>query len=348
MAFDSSFLGLPVELSQISSTLKALWDTPEQRTRACLLNLVVLCQGTQNLAANTELIAKFVRNHACRAILVGDAPAEKNPKASAWIQAHCHMTKAGAQEICSEQITMLAEGLSQTTVANMIMANLDYDLPLNLWWQGELPPNTDSPLWQRVDRLILDSLDWQDPTEDLKRASQIRERFGKRLALADLNWTRTLSFRQALAISFDSPLILNELNKIEHLEIQHAPNARLTALLLAGWFAAQLSWEVTGKTDGSVHFLSPSGGEINCTLIESPGDALSAVTVRSAKSSLSLRREPGSNLLEAREESSAGTSFVHFPAGCSELTGLLSEEMMPSTQHKIYLKTLGTLQALLS
>ena len=163
MAFDPSSLGLPVELSQISSTLNALWDTPEQRTRACLLNLVVFSQGTQNLAANTELISKFVRNHACRAILLGNSPSEKIQKASAWIQAHCHMTKAGAQEICSEQITLLAEGLSQNTVANMIMANLDYDLPLTLWWQGDLPDDTESPLWQRVDRLIIDSLDWQKP-----------------------------------------------------------------------------------------------------------------------------------------------------------------------------------------
>lgn len=347
MAFDSSFLGLPVELGQISSTLKALWDTPEQRTRACLLNLVVLCQGTQSLAANTELIAKFVRNHACRAILVGDAPLEDTPKASAWIQAHCHMTKAGAQEICSEQITILAEGLSQHTVANMIMANLDYDLPLNLWWQGDLPPTTDSPLWQRVDRLIVDSLDWKAPAEDLKRASRLRADFGKRMALADLNWTRTLSFRQALAISFDTPLMLNELNRIEHLEIHHAPNARLTGLLLASWFAAQLSWSVKDKTGGAVLFLSPKGSEIRCSLRETAGDALGSVTIHAAHSVFSLRREPGSNLLEARVESSAGTPIVHFPAGCNDLLGLLSEEMMPGAQHKIYLKALGSLQDVL-
>jgi glucose-6-phosphate dehydrogenase assembly protein OpcA len=348
MAFDSSFLGLPVELSQISSTLKSLWDTPEQRTRACLLNLVVLCQGTQNLATNTELIAKFVRSHACRAILVGDVPSEKVQKASAWIQAHCHMTKAGAQEICSEQITLLAEGLSQTTIANMIMANLDYDLPLNLWWQGDLPPNIESPLWQRVDRLIVDSLDWQDPKEDLRRAFLLKEQFGDHLTLADLNWTRTLSLRQALAISFDSPPILAELDKIERLEIHHAPKARLTALLLASWFGAQLSWTVADHTAKALYFSSRSGRQIECTLVETPGETISSVTVNASNSSLSIHRELGSVLLDATLKSAAGTQIAHFPAGSSDFIGLLTEEMMPGTQHKIYLKALSALRALLS
>ena len=348
MALDSSSLGLPVELSQISSTLHALWDAPEQRTRACLLNLVVFTQGTQQLASNTALISKFVRNHACRAILVGNASFEKTPKASAWVQAHCHMTKAGAQEICSEQITLLAEGLSQTSVANMIMANVDYDLPLNLWWQGELPDNTDSPLWQRVDRLIIDSLDWQNPSEDLRRLSDIRANFGTHLALADLNWTRTLGLRQAIALSFEAPSLQQELSGLSQLQIQHAPNARLTAMLLISWFAAQLSWEFAGKEGDVVHFNSSTAGKVHCSLKETPGEAISAISLKAAHAQLSLRREPGSSLLNVTTETSSITSNAHFPAGNNDLINLLSEEMTPGTRHKIYLKTLSALQPLLS
>lgn len=348
MAFDPSSLGLPVELSQISRTLNSLWDGPEQRTRACLLNLVVFSQGAENLAANTELISKFVRNHACRAILLGNSPLAKAQKASAWIQAHCHMTKAGAQEICSEQITLLAEGLSQNTVANMIMANLDYDLPLNLWWQGDLPENTDSPLWQRVDKLIIDSLDWRNPADNLLRLSQIRAHYGTRLALADLNWTRTLSLRQAIALSFDIPALQRDLASIDRLEIHHAPDAKLTALLLTGWFAAQLSWQRATGNGSALHFVSPTGAKIACVFVETHGEAISAVTLGSESSRLSLQREKGSPLLTATATSSEGSTVAHFPGGSGDSISLLNEEMMPGTQHKVYLKALTALGTLLS
>lgn len=347
MAFDPSSLGLPVELSQISKTLNSLWDGPEQRTRACLLNLVVFTQGAENLAANTNLISKFVQNHACRAILLGNSPLAKVQKASAWIQAHCHITKAGAQEICSEQITLLAEGLPHNTVANMIMANLDYDLPLNLWWQGDLPDNTDSPLWQRVDKLIIDSLDWHNPSENLLRLSQIREHYGSRLALADLNWTRTLSLRQAIALSFDVPALQQDLANIDRLEIQHAPDAKLTALLLTAWFAAQLSWQPLKGNGSAPHFVSPAGAKIDCVFVEVQGEAISAVTVRSEHSKLSLQRETGSPLLTATATSAEGTTVAHFPGGSSDLISLLNEEMIQGTQHKVYLKALTALGSLL-
>lgn len=348
MAFDSTALGLPVELNHISSTLNSLWSNPEQRTRACLLNLVVYCQNTEDLAANTELISKFVRSHACRAILLGDVPAPA-PKASAWIQAHCHITKAGtAQEICSEQITLLAEGLSQTTVANMVMANLDYDLPLNLWWRGELPANTESPLWQRVDRLIIDSLDWKHPKGELQRLSSIREHFGSRMALADLNWTRILSLRQAAALSFDNKNLMGSTNAIDVLEIHHAPSYKLTAMLLACWFAAQLSWEIVAKDDASIRFKAASGASVECRFVESAGDFISALKIHAGHSRLSIERERGSSHLNATTVSEEGTTTAHFPAGSSDLIGLLNEEMMPGAHHKIYLKALKHMHTLLS
>ncbi len=348
MAFDPSNLGLQVELNQISSTLHALWETPEQRTRACLLNLVVYCQGTQQLAANTELISKFVRNHACRAILLGDSPAAPVQKTSAWVQAHCHINKAGAHEICSEQITLLAEGLAPATVANMVMANLDYDLPLNLWWQGDLPKNTDSPLWQRVDRLIIDSLDWKNPRQDLQRLSAIRSQFGSRIATADLNWTRTLNLRQAVALSFDNLALLAEIGTINSLEICHAPESKLTALLLASWFAAQLSWVPTQVNPTSLHFRASNGGNIKCKLLETAGDAISSLSVNSDAFSLSLQRETGSCLLHSTLKSAEGPVQSHFPAGNSDLISLLTEEMMPGTRHRVYLKALNSLDHLLA
>lgn len=347
MAFDSSSLGLPVELSQIPGKLMALWDDAEHRTRACLLNLVVYCSGTEQFAANTELISRFVRNHACRALLVGEAPAgAAAPKLSAWIQAHCHVTKTGSQEICSEQITLLAEGLSQGAISNAVMANLDYDLPLHIWWQGALPENADSPLWQRVDRLIFDSSLWSDRSESLHRLSQIRERFGNHVTLADLNWTRTLSLRQAAAQCFDHPSLLANIEKISHLEIRHSADAKLTALLLACWFAAQFSWVVSKEEGSSIHFSSQKGDPIKCSFLASSGPSVSGLTLESDRCSLSIEREGNSGLLNATIKSQTGTTVAHYPDGNSDPINLLSEEMTPGNRHRVYLKALNILQGL--
>ena len=346
MVFDSSSLGFPVELSQIPTQLKALWDD-EHRTRACLLNLVVYCQGTDQLAANTDLIARFVRNHACRAILVGDDSTASSPEASAWIQAHCHLTKAGAQEICSEQITILAKGLSQTAIANLVMANLDYDLPLNLWWQGSLPQSADSPLWQRVDRLVFDSSLWGNQGEELHRLTLIREHFGSRLTLADLNWTRTLGFRQATAQCFDNPTLLSEINTISHLEIRHASDSKLTALLLSSWFAAQFGWMVAEHDDDRIHFRSKAGTDVLCTFLTGLSSFVSGISVTTKHCALSIEREPSTGLLNTVFKSPESSQEAHYAAGCNDLLGLLSEEMTPGNKHRVYLKALTILQILL-
>jgi glucose-6-phosphate dehydrogenase assembly protein OpcA len=346
MAFDPSSLGLPVELAQIPKQLKALWDDEEHRTRACLLNLVVYCQNTDEFTSNTQLISQFVRDHACRAILVGDVPSE-SPKSSAWVQAHCHLTKAGAQEICSEQITLLAEGLSQTAVANLIMSNLDYDLPLNLWWQGPFPKDATSPLWQRVDRLIFDSSLWDNPGENLHRLTLVREHFGTHLTLADLNWTRTLGIRQAAAQCFDNPALLREINNINHLEIRHSSDSKLAALLLASWFAAQFGWMVDDSNDTRIQFRSASGAQVLCTFLTGLGASVTGITLKTSDNTLSIEREAASGLLNAITKTDSGTSNAHYPSGNCDLLSLLSEDMTPGNRHRVYLKALTILQVLL-
>jgi len=347
MAFESASLGLPVPVAQIPAQLKALWADGDHRTRASLLNLAVYCQTTASFDENTALISRFVRNHACRAILLGDIPSSQTPGVSGWIQAHCHLTKAGAQEICSEQITLLAEGLSQVAVANLLLAHLDYDLPLNLWWQGALPQNPDSPIWHRVNRLIFDSRDWTNPADEIRKLNQLRNHAGARLHLADLNWTRSLSLRQAIAVSFDAPSLLGEIDRLNHLEIHHGADARLTALLLVAWFASQFQWKAAGSESSCLLFQTPSGTTLKCVLKTSQMEDVSSVSIGSPEASLTVERENGSPLLNAVRKDATGATTAHFTAGCRDMQGLLSEEMIPGAKHRVYLKALAGLQTLL-
>src|SRR5882757_3920406 len=217
--FDSTSLGEPVAVGQISRELKKIWDVGEGTlTRASLINFAVYCRSTEALLENTELISEFTRTHACRALVicvVRNAPA---PNASAWVNAHCHLS-GGTKHICCEQISFLLEGEIKGRFTNIVFANLDSDLPLYFWWQGDISENLNPHLWAWIDRLIVDSLAWKKPRPQFDRLRASFAETQARLALRDLNWTRSLAIRQALSQIFDHPENLPHLSRLRRVAI---------------------------------------------------------------------------------------------------------------------------------
>src|SRR6266516_410767 len=129
-------LGRQVELDKIDSELKELWaQTEGAMTRASLVNLAVYSEISDSLEPNTQLIAKLAENHACRAIVIGADCKPKTNRVEAWISAHCHVSRAGSKQICSEQISFLLEGGCTTLLPSIVFSHLDSDLPFYLWWQ---------------------------------------------------------------------------------------------------------------------------------------------------------------------------------------------------------------------
>jgi glucose-6-phosphate dehydrogenase assembly protein OpcA len=346
MPLDTASFGFPVELSQISGRLKKLWETEGQtKSRASILNLAVIGPSPDTLLENTQLVAQLVREHACRAFVVGLAPGPA-PKISAWIQAHCHLTKAGAREVCSEQITLLAEGCSEEAYAHALLAHLDYDLPLTLWWQGELPEHPASALWSATHRLIFDSRLWNDFAAQLTALHRTRAPAARGMVWADLNWTRTLAMRQALAQCFDSPDCLPHLDRIESVQIRHAPGSRSTAILLASWLAAQMHWVPVSSTSTHLVFQTRSG-LLRCDLESAGTPALSEVTIKAPHLRVRLTHPSEAALLHASLEfQEHAPRHSAFSAGPADTLGLLSAEMIPGSRHALYLRALSLAQSL--
>ncbi|HWB58724.1 MAG TPA: glucose-6-phosphate dehydrogenase assembly protein OpcA, partial [Chthoniobacteraceae bacterium] len=181
--------GMPVEVSKIEKELKKLWQQDGTATRASLMNLAIYCEGKKAMQENTALIAEITESHACRSILIAmdfDGP---KGQVEAWINAHCHTSKAGAKQICCEQITFLLGGDSCSLIPNIVFSHLDSDLPLYLWWQAEFSDEMDEQLWAWVDRLIFDSQAWQHPKQQLTVLRESLAKTKTRLILCDLNWT---------------------------------------------------------------------------------------------------------------------------------------------------------------
>ena len=342
------FPGVPVEIDQIDRELKKLWEAEHgTATRASLINLAVYCEGAREMGAATELISELTRSHACRAILVATEPDAPEKRVRAWISAHCHVG-GGAKQVCCEQLTFLLEGDSGGLIPNLVFSHLDSDLPLTLWWRAKFSEVLDRQLLDRVDRLIYDSQICTRPKAEFHHALARIAAEKPRLILCDLNWTRTLYVRQALAQVFDQPDNLAQLGSIECVTITHSPLYRCTAVLLAGWLVAQLGWQIEKiGPDGFEYSSAGGGGCLKFVSLASTAEPISECKLCVGSACFRIAREPGSEFLHAYTCDANRCELHHLlPAGKDDSIALLNEELRLGGKHQVYLRAVAATEAL--
>ncbi|MFZ0711488.1 MAG: glucose-6-phosphate dehydrogenase assembly protein OpcA [Terrimicrobiaceae bacterium] len=337
--------GMPVEIGKIDRELGKLWeDIGDTKTRASLINLAIYTENAESISANTELISQIASKHACRALLIFANPDSPRERAKAWISAHCHLAGKGDRQICSEQITFQLDGGMITALPNIVFSHLDSDLPLCFWWQGNFSEPLDKKLWEWVDRLIYDSADWNAPPEQFAIVQKIRTLTEIRTVLCDLNWTRLLGARFALAQLFDHSCALARINNIERVSISCAD--RTTGLLLLGWLAAQLGWKLQ-LPPGSNRFLSAAGTPVEFEIEVTDGLPISRCAFQCPDSVLEIARQPASEYYRARIDCEGVSNAVMLvPAGKSEDSDILLIELSRGGKHPLYRKALAAVEPL--
>lgn len=327
--------GLPVEIGRIDRELGRLWeDAGESRTRASLVNLVLYTEDIAALDANTQLVAEIAGRHACRAIVILAEPQASSSQARAWINAHCYA--AGKRQICSEQITFHLEGASVSALPSIVFSHLDSDLPLYFWWQVPFRRPPDVRLWSWVDRLLYDSGTWNNPVEQFAAVKEVSASGDGSMALCDLNWARVLATRFAIASLFDHSAALAGLRKLDHVEFVHAPGARTAALLLLGWVASRLGWQLQPMISESF-FLRPDGAHVAFDLKECEGSTVSRCSFHAGASEFRVERCHGNAHFEATVRGCGGSEHPRiFGAGRDNLTDLLVAELSRGGRHGNY------------
>lgn len=338
--------GFPVEIGRIDKELGRLWeDSGDTKTRASLVNLAIYTENPEAVASNSELIAEIASEHACRALLIYANPAAPEPQAKAWLNAHCHLAGKGERQVCSEQITFQLDGDLVAALPNIVFSHLDSDLSLYLWWQGELREPLDEKLWIWVERLIYDSAEWTNPQAQFALAHKIGNLTDTRTILCDLNWTRLLGTRFALAQLFDHSCALNRLRSIRGISI--TSNKRLIGTLLLGWMAAQFGWKLQSLL-GKHSFLDAQGNHIDFELIESKGADISRVGFDCGDATFEVTREANSEYYQARFH---GENICETPmllsAGKSKLADVLLIELSRGGKHPLYTKAVAAILPLL-
>jgi glucose-6-phosphate dehydrogenase assembly protein OpcA len=343
-------LGAPVEIGKIEQELKKLWQEGEgAMTRASLMNLAAYSEQPGSLNENTQLMAKITEDHACRAIVIeADCDAEEQ-RVSAWINAHCHVSRTGKKQVCSEQISFLLKGGCTKQLPSIILSNLDSDLPFYLWWQGELHDPMDAQLWEWVDRFIYDSYGWNNFPAQMAFVETAQREAKQRLVLCDLNWTRLDKLRFALAQFFDHPASHHRLAKITKVRIDFAPGFRSTGLLYVGWLGAQLNWHIDEvKSSHELRFTGASAGPIDVELREHDGQPIHEVALTSGDVDFGVTYANCGDLLEVSRVQTGEKRIPQLvPAGNNDPVNLISEELIRGGPHHMYLNALNCVRDLL-
>jgi glucose-6-phosphate dehydrogenase assembly protein OpcA len=180
------------------------------------------------------------------------------------------------------------------------------------------------PLAQSV---LLDSVDEPIARDALERACTLSER----AYVVDLAWLRSTPWRERLAAAFDPPRLRRELWSIANVDIRHHPESTVAAMLLVGWLASRLGWQMSpAVARGSALVGRAAGSRQDVTLSMQAAPellvrGLEDVTIATAAGrQVSLARGPGGLRAHTRDPRGAEREWS-IPGASRGETGVLGE-----------------------
>lgn len=235
-----------LSLDVVEREIARLWEAEAQRSQAArveLLTLVALVSERSLLERAQNVVSQVVRTFPSRSIIVTWKDGSEN-KLTADVA--LHYAKPGGAA-CGDAISVEAISGGRKWLPENIERLLLADLPMCLWWVGDLPDFDD--LFDRSvvssDLVIVNSSEMD--LRDLEKLSNIAARSRGRYAITDLTWSRLKSMQELIARFFDEEAARPYMSKIDRVAIEFAPReaeldvASTQAALLFGWIAHALS-----------------------------------------------------------------------------------------------------------
>jgi len=222
------------------------------------------------------------------------------------------------------------------------------------WWSGDLPGDLHllGDVLDASDRFIVDSTRFSDARLGLPCLASLAQHTAA--AVSDLSWARLDPWRQLIAQFFDSPGLRPYLDGLTVVDIEHVAGSAAQALLLTGWLAARLGWQLEGA-DNEAYRMRSAGGTVRVSLRVRPspdGQAGSLVGVGLAASradseaTFSIRRsEPQQVTIKTEAPEASLERTVRLPgAGEPEM---LARELETPGRDPSYEEALAMTAALL-
>jgi glucose-6-phosphate dehydrogenase assembly protein OpcA len=250
-----------IDVGRLEKELAASWQSEAGGegsgvTRVCVLNLIVYASHEEDRAKIDEVLDEVTAHTPSRALVLIANRTSTEAKLEAKVSTLCQEeSRGGAKRVCGEQVTIEASGSQVETAASAIEPLVVPDVPVFLWWKDI--PHEDDKLFNRLvelsDRVVIDSLVFDRPHQDLKRLAQIITARRQYLLVSDVNWGRLTSWRNLIAGFWDVADYRPHLDALDHVLIEFDPpdaasgEIAAQALLVAGWLASRLKWQPTGE-----------------------------------------------------------------------------------------------------
>ena len=196
-----------IRTEQLLADLKEMWASLAQQKnngavllKACSMTLLVTSGDETDAARVRRVVGVVMRQHPARAIVIRITPGAAT---EAHVFAECRKGCSGNEQICSEGIEVVTDEANLSTVAREIAPLVVRDLPVMLWCRGSrvFGSQVFEPLFPLAQRIIVDSCSVPNAAAALAALKGLHSR-GHRVA--DLAWTRTTGWREAIAARFDA------------------------------------------------------------------------------------------------------------------------------------------------
>jgi hypothetical protein len=209
--------------------------------------------------------------HPSRTILLRPEPLSPLDRLDATVAVECYDIPGIERNVCSEIVELRLHGRRASAPASVVIPLLIPDLPVFCRWRGDLPFGAAEleGLLDVIDRLIVDSSEWEDPAGSYERLAGLFAR----CAVSDIAWARTTTWRAALAERWPG---------IASVQTLQVAGPQADALLLVGWLRARLgrSEIELAHEDAPAIELVEADGEL---VERPPGELPSASEVLSAE-----------------------------------------------------------------
>jgi glucose-6-phosphate dehydrogenase assembly protein OpcA len=266
-------------IEEIETELTRIWaghelaptiDEPETRrisARTSVMNLIVIARRPEVAEHCAAAIQALTGRHPSRTMLIGSADPDGPSWLDARVEAHCVLPREDAPETCAEMIHITAGGESGRHLAAIVTPLIIHDLPVTVWWPGEVPFRTKpaQEVLTAADRLIVDGSSWTgDGLDQLNELAGLLS--STRLVVSDFALVRQSRWREAIASIFDDPDFLPYLRSLRRVAVTYATHDETGAVgstnlvkpvYHVGWLASRLGLTVT-KPLSAVSGPSPS------------------------------------------------------------------------------------------
>ncbi len=228
----------PVSLSlhAVEREINLLWAEESERApsaaRVELLTLAALVSEPGLLERAQKVVDGVVRTYPSRTIV---AVWKEGSPPSLTADAALHRPTGNA---CGDAISLEAIGAGREWLPENIDRLALSDLPVCIWWVGDLPDFDD--LFDRLvvgaDIVVVNSGEMD--LRDLEKLSRMAQRSHGRYAIADLTWIRLHPLQDFVARFFDDEAGRGVLSTLHRMVIEYSPreNDKDAASTLAGLF----------------------------------------------------------------------------------------------------------------